>query len=60
MQNFQIQTFFQSEHVTKNADEDPFLLSGTYAMEGSAKVVVTAVGVSKLNHFLFVWRRLCQ
>lgn len=36
----------ESDHVKKTVDEDPFLLSGTYAMEGSGKVLVTAVGVN--------------
>lgn len=36
----------ESDHVKKTAEEDPFLLSGTYVMEGSGKMVVTAVGVN--------------
>lgn len=36
----------ESDHVKKTADDDPFLLSGTYAMEGSGKVIITAVGVN--------------
>ncbi|TMS38440.1 hypothetical protein L596_005168 [Steinernema carpocapsae] len=36
----------ESEHVKKNLDEDPVLLSGTYAMEGRGKMLVTAVGVN--------------
>ncbi|KAI6238552.1 ATPase and Haloacid dehalogenase hydrolase domain containing protein [Aphelenchoides fujianensis] len=36
----------ESDHVKKSAEEDPFLLSGTYAMEGSGKMVITAVGVN--------------
>ncbi|KAI6193370.1 Calcium-transporting ATPase [Aphelenchoides besseyi] len=36
----------ESDHVKKSAEEDPFILSGTYAMEGSGKMVVTAVGVN--------------
>ncbi|KAI1710590.1 e1-E2 ATPase domain-containing protein [Ditylenchus destructor] len=36
----------ESDHVRKTSDDDPILLSGTYAMEGSAKMVVTAVGVN--------------
>lgn len=35
----------ESEHVTKSLERDLALLSGTYAMEGSAKMVITAVGV---------------
>ncbi|KAI6190223.1 Calcium-transporting ATPase [Aphelenchoides bicaudatus] len=36
----------ESDHVKKTVEEDPFLLSGTYVMEGSGKVLVTAVGVN--------------
>uniref|UniRef100_A0A183BHI8 Calcium-transporting ATPase n=1 Tax=Globodera pallida TaxID=36090 RepID=A0A183BHI8_GLOPA len=35
----------ESDHVNKSVEDDPVLLSGTYAMEGSAKMVVVAVGV---------------
>ncbi|KAL3078827.1 hypothetical protein niasHS_014609 [Heterodera schachtii] len=35
----------ESDHVSKSVYADPVLLSGTYAMEGSAKMVVVAVGV---------------
>uniref|UniRef100_A0A915CWQ2 Calcium-transporting ATPase n=1 Tax=Ditylenchus dipsaci TaxID=166011 RepID=A0A915CWQ2_9BILA len=36
----------ESDHVKKSVEGDPILLSGTYAMEGSAKMVITAVGVN--------------
>ncbi|VDK27826.1 unnamed protein product [Gongylonema pulchrum] len=36
----------ESEHVSKGVDHDPVLLSGTYAMEGSGKMLITAVGVN--------------
>lgn len=36
----------ESEHVVKCLERDPILLSGTYAMEGSAKMVITAVGMN--------------
>ncbi|CAL8236201.1 unnamed protein product, partial [Arctogadus glacialis] len=34
----------ESDHVSKSADKDPMLLSGTHVMEGSGKMLVTAVG----------------
>uniref|UniRef100_A0A914Z2N8 Calcium-transporting ATPase n=1 Tax=Panagrolaimus superbus TaxID=310955 RepID=A0A914Z2N8_9BILA len=36
----------ESDHVKKNIESDPVILSGTYAMEGSGKMIITAVGVS--------------
>ncbi|CAB3406529.1 unnamed protein product [Caenorhabditis bovis] len=36
----------ESDHIKKSVESDPVLLSGTYAMEGSGKMVVTAVGVN--------------
>ncbi|CAD5226224.1 unnamed protein product [Bursaphelenchus xylophilus] len=36
----------ESDHVKKTVEEDPFVLSGTYIMEGSGKVVITAVGIN--------------
>lgn len=35
----------ESELISKGVDKDPIVLSGTHVMEGSAKMVVTAVGV---------------
>uniref|UniRef100_A0A1I7XW51 Calcium-transporting ATPase n=1 Tax=Steinernema glaseri TaxID=37863 RepID=A0A1I7XW51_9BILA len=36
----------ESDHIKKSVEEDPVLLSGTYAMEGRGKMLVTAVGVN--------------
>nr|CDJ88738.1 ATPase and Haloacid dehalogenase hydrolase domain containing protein [Haemonchus contortus] len=36
----------ESDHIKKSVESDPVLLSGTYAMEGSGKMVLTAVGVN--------------
>ncbi|KAI6222385.1 Calcium-transporting ATPase [Aphelenchoides fujianensis] len=36
----------ETDHVKKAPDGDPVLLSGTHVMEGSGKMVVTAVGVN--------------
>ncbi|KAI6187513.1 Calcium-transporting ATPase [Aphelenchoides besseyi] len=36
----------ESDHIKKSPDADPILLSGTHAMEGSGKIVITAVGVN--------------
>uniref|UniRef100_A0A1I7YE08 Cation_ATPase_N domain-containing protein n=1 Tax=Steinernema glaseri TaxID=37863 RepID=A0A1I7YE08_9BILA len=36
----------ESDLIKKSADTDPVLLSGTHAMEGSGKMLVTAVGVN--------------
>ncbi|XP_060937495.1 plasma membrane calcium-transporting ATPase 1 isoform X1 [Limanda limanda] len=36
----------ESDHVKKTQEKDPMLLSGTHVMEGSGKMVVTAVGVN--------------
>uniref|UniRef100_A0A7E4V3B7 Calcium-transporting ATPase n=1 Tax=Panagrellus redivivus TaxID=6233 RepID=A0A7E4V3B7_PANRE len=36
----------ESDHVRKTVESDPVILSGTYAMEGSGKMVITAVGVN--------------
>ncbi|KAJ1358332.1 hypothetical protein KIN20_016740 [Parelaphostrongylus tenuis] len=36
----------ESDHIRKTPESDPVLLSGTYAMEGSGKMVVAAVGVN--------------
>ncbi|XP_032088126.1 plasma membrane calcium-transporting ATPase 1-like [Thamnophis elegans] len=35
----------ESDQVKKNLRQDPMLLSGTHVMEGSGKMVVTAVGI---------------
>uniref|UniRef100_A0A0R3RZZ7 Calcium-transporting ATPase n=1 Tax=Elaeophora elaphi TaxID=1147741 RepID=A0A0R3RZZ7_9BILA len=36
----------ESDLIKKNPTSDPVLLSGTHAMEGSGKMVITAVGVN--------------
>jgi Ca2+ transporting ATPase len=36
----------ESNMVKKNVEEDPFVLAGTKVMEGSGKVLVTAVGLN--------------
>jgi Ca2+ transporting ATPase len=42
----------ESDQVKKGATVDPMVLSGTHVMEGSGKVLVTAVGVnSQVNPF---------
>ncbi|KAL0609000.1 Plasma membrane calcium-transporting ATPase 4 [Plecturocebus cupreus] len=36
----------ESDHVKKSLEKDPMLLSGTHVMEGSGRMVVTAVGIN--------------
>ena len=36
----------ESDHVKKMPETDPMVLSGTHVMEGSGKIVVTAVGIN--------------
>uniref|UniRef100_A0A8C1JSH0 Calcium-transporting ATPase n=1 Tax=Cyprinus carpio TaxID=7962 RepID=A0A8C1JSH0_CYPCA len=43
----------ESDHVKKTADKDPMLLSGTHVMEGSGKMLVTAVGVNSQTGIIF-------
>ncbi|ESO09994.1 hypothetical protein HELRODRAFT_72729 [Helobdella robusta] len=43
----------ESDHVKKGHDFDPMLLSGTHVMEGSAKMVVTAVGINSQSGIIF-------
>ncbi|XP_072914940.1 plasma membrane calcium-transporting ATPase 1-like isoform X1 [Hemitrygon akajei] len=43
----------ESDHVKKNLDRDPLLLSGTHVMEGSGRMVVTAVGVNSQTGIIF-------
>ncbi|XP_032368675.1 plasma membrane calcium-transporting ATPase 2 isoform X7 [Etheostoma spectabile] len=43
----------ESDHVKKCADMDPMLLSGTHVMEGSGRMVVTAVGVNSQTGIIF-------
>ena len=43
----------ESDQVKKGADVDPMLLSGTHVMEGSGKVLVTAVGINSQAGIIF-------
>ncbi|XP_058829245.1 plasma membrane calcium-transporting ATPase 1 isoform X2 [Topomyia yanbarensis] len=43
----------ESDHVKKNESTDPMVLSGTHVMEGSGKMVVTAVGVNSQAGIIF-------
>lgn len=43
----------ESDHVKKGENTDPFVLSGTHVMEGSGKIVVTAVGVNSQAGIIF-------
>ncbi|XP_029288897.1 plasma membrane calcium-transporting ATPase 4 isoform X2 [Cottoperca gobio] len=43
----------ESDHVKKSVDKDPMLLSGTHVMEGSGKMLVTAVGVNSQTGIIF-------
>ena len=43
----------EADHVKKGVDSDPMVLSGTHVMEGSGKVVVTAVGINSQAGIIF-------
>ncbi|XP_062977268.1 plasma membrane calcium-transporting ATPase 2 isoform X2 [Elgaria multicarinata webbii] len=43
----------ESDQVRKSVDKDPMLLSGTHVMEGSGKMLVTAVGVNSQTGIIF-------
>ncbi|KAM6217728.1 plasma membrane calcium-transporting ATPase 4 isoform 3-T3 [Rhynchocyon petersi] len=43
----------ESDHVKKSVDKDPMLLSGTHVMEGSGRMVVTAVGINSQTGIIF-------
>ncbi|XP_054472151.1 plasma membrane calcium-transporting ATPase 2 isoform X9 [Anoplopoma fimbria] len=43
----------ESDHVKKCVEKDPMLLSGTHVMEGSGRMVVTAVGVNSQTGIIF-------
>ncbi|VDO93065.1 unnamed protein product, partial [Soboliphyme baturini] len=36
----------ESDHIRKSVETDPVLLSGTHVMEGSGKMIATAVGIN--------------
>ncbi|XP_074862293.1 plasma membrane calcium-transporting ATPase 2 isoform X7 [Carettochelys insculpta] len=43
----------ESDQVRKSIDKDPMLLSGTHVMEGSGRMLVTAVGVNSQTGIIF-------
>ncbi|KAM4676145.1 plasma membrane calcium-transporting ATPase 1 isoform 3-T4 [Discoglossus pictus] len=43
----------ESDHVKKTLEKDPLLLSGTHVMEGSGKMLVTAIGVNSQTGIIF-------
>lgn len=43
----------ESDHVKKGENFDPMVLSGTHVMEGSGKMIVTAVGVNSQAGIIF-------
>ncbi|XP_040059810.1 plasma membrane calcium-transporting ATPase 2 isoform X8 [Gasterosteus aculeatus] len=43
----------ESDHVKKCVDKDPMLLSGTHVMEGSGRMLVTAIGVNSQTGIIF-------
>ncbi|KAJ1530908.1 hypothetical protein ONE63_005748 [Megalurothrips usitatus] len=43
----------ESDHVKKSEKTNPFVLSGTQVMEGSGKMIVTAVGVNSQAGIIF-------
>lgn len=43
----------ESDHVRKGETMDPMLLSGTHVMEGSGRMLVTAVGVNSQAGIIF-------
>uniref|UniRef100_A0AAZ3RMT7 Calcium-transporting ATPase n=1 Tax=Oncorhynchus tshawytscha TaxID=74940 RepID=A0AAZ3RMT7_ONCTS len=43
----------ESDHVKKTLERDPMLLSGTHVMEGSGKMLVTAVGENSQTGIIF-------
>lgn len=43
----------ESDHMRKGDDSDPILFSGTHVMEGSGRMVVTAVGINSQAGIIF-------
>uniref|UniRef100_A0A4W4GMZ5 Calcium-transporting ATPase n=1 Tax=Electrophorus electricus TaxID=8005 RepID=A0A4W4GMZ5_ELEEL len=43
----------ESDQVRKSLEKDPMLLSGTHVMEGSGRMVVTAVGLNSQTGIIF-------
>ncbi|XP_041348838.1 plasma membrane calcium-transporting ATPase 2-like isoform X2 [Gigantopelta aegis] len=50
----------ESDHVKKGEIRDPMLLSGTHVMEGSGKMLVTAVGVNSQTGIIFALLNSCH
>ena len=48
----------ESDQIKKGLDTDPMLLSGTHVMEGTGKVVVTAVGINSQVYSLLDQTRI--
>ena len=44
----------ESDHVKKGVDRDPALLGGTHIMEGSGRMIVTAVGQNSQSGIIFM------
>ncbi|XP_039647494.1 plasma membrane calcium-transporting ATPase 2-like [Perca fluviatilis] len=49
----------ESDHVKKSVNKDPMLLSGTHVMEGSGKLLVTAVGVNSQTGIILTLLAAC-
>lgn len=43
----------ESDHMKKGEDSDPIMFSGTHVMEGSGRMVVTAVGLNSQAGIIF-------
>ncbi|CAG5977217.1 unnamed protein product, partial [Menidia menidia] len=43
----------ESDHVRKSLEKDPMLLSGTHVMEGSGRMMVSAVGLNSQTGIIF-------
>lgn len=43
----------ESDHVKKGDSSDPMMLSGTHVMEGSGRMIVTAVGINSQAGIIF-------
>ncbi|XP_064162107.1 plasma membrane calcium-transporting ATPase 4 isoform X5 [Anguilla rostrata] len=43
----------ESDHVKKSLEKDPMLLSGTHVMEGSGRMLVSAVGLNSQTGIIF-------
>ncbi|KAM4583213.1 plasma membrane calcium-transporting ATPase 2-like isoform 3-T3 [Fundulus diaphanus] len=50
----------ESDQVRKSLDKDPMLLSGTHVMEGSGRMVVSAVGVNSQTGIIFTLLGSCE